>query len=93
MRSATERASFFIELPYQATNPVITPRHAGFGDMNLGSKALVIIGSLLSIVPFTNGCFCIGLPVGIWAIIALNNQVVRDGYAALARRANSRYEE
>jgi hypothetical protein len=38
--AASERASFFIELPYQATNPVITPRHAGFGDMNLGSKAM-----------------------------------------------------
>jgi hypothetical protein len=38
--AASERASFFIELPYQATNPVYTPRHAGFGDMNLGTKAM-----------------------------------------------------
>ncbi len=60
---------------------------------SLGSKGLVIFASLLSMTPFTSGCCCIGLPIGIWAIIALNNQVVRDGYAALARRANRRDEE
>ncbi len=66
----------------------------GVKFMNLGSKGLVIFASILTLTPFTAGCCCvIGLPVGIWAIIALNSQVVRDGYAALARRANSRYEE
>jgi len=65
----------------------------GIKFRSLGSKGLVLFASLLSMTPFTSGCCCIGLPVGIWAIIALNNQVVRDAYAALARRANSRYEE
>ncbi len=66
----------------------------GVKFMNLGSKGLVIIASILTLTPFTAGCCCvIGIPVGIWAIIALNNQVVRDGYALKARRANSRYEE
>ena len=65
----------------------------GVKFINLGSKGLVLFAAFLSMTPFTSGCCCIGLPIGIWAIIALNNQVVRDGYAALARRANSRYEE
>lgn len=66
----------------------------GVKFMSLGSKALVIIASILTFTPFTAGCCCvIGIPVGIWVLIALNNQTVRDGYAALARRANSRYEE
>ena len=65
----------------------------GIKFMSLGGKGIVIAGSILSMIPITSGCCCIGLPVGIWVLIAINNQVVRDGYAALARRANSRYEE
>jgi hypothetical protein len=39
-------------------------------------------------LPLVNGCCCIlGLPFGIWALIALGNPVVKDGYAAAARGA------
>ena len=47
--AATERASVFFELPYQATNPVITPRHAGLGDMNVGTKAMFFDCELLQL--------------------------------------------
>lgn len=54
--------------------------------MNLRGRGVVIAGSILSMIPFTSGCCCLGLPFGIWALIVLNNPVVRDGYAAVARQ-------
>ena len=38
--AATERASFFFEIPYTAINPSIVGRSSGFSIMNIGTKAL-----------------------------------------------------
>lgn len=53
--------------------------------MNLRGKAVVIAGSILSMIPVTSGCCCLGVPFGIWALVVLNNPVVRQGYLAAAR--------
>ena len=40
--------------------------------MRLSGKVLPIAGSVLAMIPCTVGCCCLlGLPVGIWALIAL----------------------
>lgn len=56
----------------------------GIKMMNLQGRGLVIAGSILSMIPITSGCCCLGLPFGIWALVVLNNPVVRDGYRAVA---------
>jgi hypothetical protein len=38
---ASERASFFVEIPYRQVNPIFSPTQAGFSDLNFGSKALL----------------------------------------------------
>jgi hypothetical protein len=38
---ATARASFFIETPYTAEDPTNNAHSSGFGDINLGTKALL----------------------------------------------------
>jgi hypothetical protein len=47
--AATERASFFVEIPYRLVEPTLLPSHAGFADMNLGTKALWLDTDLLQI--------------------------------------------
>jgi hypothetical protein len=47
--AATEKASVFVEIPYRSTNPLYTVRHAGFADMNIGTKALFFDCELLQL--------------------------------------------
>jgi hypothetical protein len=47
--AATERASFFVEIPYRQINPIASPTQAGFADMNLGSKALLFDCEMLQV--------------------------------------------
>jgi hypothetical protein len=42
MEAAVQRFSFFTEFPYRTTFPLLTPHHAGFSDMNLGTKSLLL---------------------------------------------------
>ena len=42
---------------------------------------LALGAAILSIVNFGNCCCLIGLPVGIWGIVALTNQDVRDAFS------------
>ena len=46
---ASARASFFIEMPYVYMQPVAIPSTAGFGDMNLGTKSLLLDCELLQV--------------------------------------------
>jgi hypothetical protein len=39
--AAAARGSFFFEIPYRQINPIFSPTHAGFADLNLGTKALL----------------------------------------------------
>lgn len=36
-----------------------------------------VAGSVLSILPVTNACCCAGLPIGLWALVALFNSDMR----------------
>lgn len=47
--AATEKASFFIEIPYRQINPFASPTQAGFADLNLGSKALLFDCEMLQV--------------------------------------------
>ncbi len=58
--------------------------------MNLKSKGLGAVGSVLSMIPVVNGCCCVfGLPVGIWVLIALGKPEVKAGFAAVAKARQS----
>ena len=61
---------------------------AGVKMRALQSRGLVLTGSILAMIPcFTAVCCLIGLPIGIWAIIALGKPEVKAGFDAVARRA------
>ena len=46
---ATARASFFVEIPYRYVAPALSPTAAGFSDMNLGTKSLLLDCELLQL--------------------------------------------
>jgi hypothetical protein len=47
--AATGRAAFFFEFPYREVEPFYGPTHAGFSDMNLGTKALIYDTEMLQL--------------------------------------------
>ncbi len=47
--AAAGNGSFFVEMPYRSVDPDIGPRKSGFGDVNLGTKALLFDCELLQI--------------------------------------------
>jgi hypothetical protein len=55
--------------------------------MGLKGRGLALTGSILSMLPIVSGCCCLGLPIGIWAILALGKPEVKAGFAAVARRS------
>jgi hypothetical protein len=46
---ATGLLGVFVEMPYRSTNPELTPHHAGFADMNLGTKSLIFDCELIQV--------------------------------------------
>jgi hypothetical protein len=49
------------------------------------SAGMVYVGSVLAIVPCCSGCCCIfGLPVGIWVIMTMQDDQVKDAFAELS---------
>jgi predicted PurR-regulated permease PerM len=57
---------------------------------NLRGRGLAMTGSVLSMIPCLSGCCIVGLPVGIWALVVLNNPDVRAGFAATAAADSGR---
>lgn len=56
----------------------------GVKMMNLSGKGLPMLSAILAMIPCTSGCCCIlGLPVGIWALVALGKPEVNAALAAL----------
>lgn len=47
-------------------------------------RGLAMAGSVLSMIPCTSSCCLIGLPIGIWALVVLNNPDVKAAFAASA---------
>jgi hypothetical protein len=47
---------------------------------NLQSWAFSLVAAILAAVPCLSPCCCIGLPVGIWAIVVLVNKDVKAAF-------------
>lgn len=58
--------------------------------LRLSSRGFALAGACLVMTPFTAGCCSIvGLPIGIWALIALSNPNVKAAFEVVrAARAN-----
>lgn len=48
--------------------------------MRLESWPLALAGAIVAMPPYVSGCWCLGLPVGIWAIVVLVNQNVKASF-------------
>lgn len=55
---------------------------AGMRLRNARSAGVVYLGSILAMIPCCFGyCCCIGLPVGIWAIVTMQDEQVKAAFA------------
>jgi hypothetical protein len=48
------------------------------------NRGLAMTGAILGMIPCTNSCCLIGLPVGIWALVVLSNPDVKAAFAETA---------
>ena len=48
---------------------------------NLESKGLAMTAAILSMINIGNCCCVIGLPIGIWALVAMNKPAVKTAFA------------
>ena len=49
------------------------------------SAGMVYAGSVLAIIPCCTGyCCCISIPVGIWAIVVMQDEKVKEAFAELS---------
>ena len=42
---------------------------------------VAVAGTIVAMAPFVSSCCCLGLPLGIWALIVLFNPDVRAGFS------------
>lgn len=49
------------------------------------SRTLCMAGAILAMVPYINSCCCIGLPIGIWALVALSDGNVKAAFEMMKR--------
>ncbi len=52
----------------------------GLKMKQLQNHGLAMAASILAILPCTDPCCCIGLPLGIWALVVLNRPEVKDAF-------------
>jgi hypothetical protein len=55
--------------------------YGGLKMKALQQHTLCIVASIVSIIPCNCPCCCIGIPIGIWALIVLNKPEVRDYFS------------
>jgi hypothetical protein len=85
---------------YERTFMIQSLASAGFGALcsipiilgalkmrQLRTYGLAMTGTVMALIPCTNSCCLIGLPLGIWAMIVLVNADVKAGFQAMARRS------
>lgn len=53
---------------------------AAWQMMQLKGHALAIGGSVVAMIPCLSPCCCLGLPIGIWALIILLKPEVKEGF-------------
>jgi hypothetical protein len=47
---------------------------------NLRSYGLAMTSAVLALIPCCGPCGCLGIPVGIWALVVLNKPEVKDSF-------------
>jgi hypothetical protein len=52
----------------------------GLRMRTLRSYGLCQLAAILAVIPCTGPCYLVGIPFGIWALIALNRPGVRDAF-------------
>ena len=53
----------------------------GYQMMTVSARPVCFAAAILSIIPFTNCCCCLGCVFGVWAIIVMNLPDVRSAFA------------
>jgi hypothetical protein len=48
---------------------------------DLQKHTLCILASIVALIPCISPCCCVGIPIGIWALIVLNKPEVRDYFS------------
>jgi hypothetical protein len=54
--------------------------YGGIKMRNLEDHGVCLIAAILAIVPCIFPCCCIGLPLGIWALVVLNDSAVKTNF-------------
>jgi hypothetical protein len=49
---------------------------------NLESRGLAMAGAIVAMIPCISPCCCLGLPVGIWALVVMNRPDVSASFRA-----------
>ena len=55
--------------------------YAALKMKGLQQYGLCIAASIVAMVPCISPCCCIGIPIGIWALVVLNKSEVRDYFS------------
>jgi len=92
-----ERTGFYIGL-YGALGTMILSLcmqflviASGFALMRRQGYMLALSGSIAAVVPCMSPCCVIGIPFGIWALVVLADQQVKDAFAASEGGGGSSY--
>ncbi|MDC0714077.1 hypothetical protein POL68_36770 [Stigmatella sp. ncwal1] len=75
--AASSKGGIFVNLLSLALNGLVF-----FGALkmkNLESYGLAMAASIIALIPCF-GCYCIGIPVGIWSLITLNKPEVKGAF-------------
>jgi hypothetical protein len=48
--------------------------------MKLESYGLAMAACIMAMIPFFSPCCCLGLPIGIWGIVVLNDPIVKSSF-------------
>jgi hypothetical protein len=62
----------------------------GLKMRSASGKGLAMTGAILAMIPCFTGCCCVGLFVGIWAVVTLGNPDVKAAYEDGSRFAGDR---
>jgi hypothetical protein len=46
----------------------------------LQGYALSVVAAILAVIPCTSPCYMLGLPFGIWALVVLNDPLVKAAF-------------
>ena len=49
---------------------------------SLTSYGGAMTGAILAVIPCFSPCCIVGIPIGIWALVVLNDPVVKKGFSS-----------